>query len=838
MRRPGGRGAHRDRVRARRRAPGRRWLGRATAAACACALALLGWRVYRSHAGEPSSRLAERWHESTRIVDRHGAPLREVRSSAGLRGRELDLDAMGERLVTATLFAEDRRFYEHGGVDVVAVVRAVGQNLESGRVVSGASTITQQLVKLLDGAGEGGERTLAGKLFEAARAANLEDVLDKSAILEAYLNRLPYGRGLVGPAAASQAYFGREPRDLSWAQAALLAVLPRAPGYLDPVRHLERAQLRQGWLLAALREAGVLDAAGFERARTEPVEVAFDVPPFEAPHFALRVEAMGRGPAALGGAAPGPEGVVRTTLDLELQRAVEGLVRAETLRLRPRGAADAAALVVDNATGEVLAYVGSAGFGRADIDGSVDMVRARRQPGSTLKPFVYALAFERGVSPVAMLADVPSRFGEGPGAYAPENFDGTFLGPVSAREALAGSLNVPAVRLAAELGTEALLERLHALGFASLDRPAAHYGLALALGSGEVALEELAVAYLTLARGGTRVPLRLVGASPGELGQPEAGVAVVDPAAAALVTDALADPAARLRVLGGRGPFELAFPVAVKTGTSSGYRDAWTVGYTHERTVAVWVGNADRAASAGVTGADGAGPLFADVMRRAMRAVPLPGPLYDRSLVELRAVCPLSGRPRGEACPEAVTRAVAPRLLGAAAEEPCRLHRHAERIAPTPVSGARAIAAAAPYRCARDGRETIAILPGELAPWLATRPFGQRDPTGVPWLAAADALDCSASERASARLRVPAEGAVLYVGEGGVAQAEAEAEIEGDAPHRLELELVVDRRPVGTRRAGSLVWSLALERGEHELEVRPVDPRVPLGLGRRRVSVR
>ncbi len=339
-------------------------------------------------------------------------------------------------------------------------------------------------------------------------------------------------------------------------------------------------------------------------------------------------------------------------------------------------------MVVDNATGDVLAYVGSADFDNERIDGQVDMIQALRQPGSTLKPFIYELAFERGHDGAEMLADVPTTFGNATQrTYMPLNFGGTFEGPVSAREALAGSLNVPVVRLLAEIGPADMLARLHDLGFASLDRAPAHYGLSLALGSGEVRLQELAAAYVALARGGEKIPLRMRATDP----EPQAR-RVMPAEIAAEVAEILADPLARVRGLHGRGPFDLGFPVAVKTGTSAGYRDTLCAGFTRERTVVVWVGNADGAPTHELTGATGAGPLFADVMRRSMDDVKTRAPLFEAGLLKDVEVCPLSGKRPGAACPDRAQR-LFPRERQP--EETCPMHVRA--TATTPHPSARAV---------------------------------------------------------------------------------------------------------------------------------------------------
>ncbi|MCA9705584.1 MAG: penicillin-binding protein 1C [Myxococcales bacterium] len=769
------------------------------------AVAWIGWACLwawlRQEVDRPREALHDDWYSGHRVLDRNGALLRELPGELGRRGQPLPLHDVGERLVTATLIAEDARFFEHHGVDPAAIARAMGQNVRHGRVVSGASTITQQLVKLLDTRGQPGARDAWIKLREAARAHNLEDALGKDEILEAYLDRLPYGHGLVGPQAAAQGYFGVDAQQLSWAQAAYLAVLPRAPSYLDPYRHPQRVLERQRALLHGLHEAERLDDAQLRRALAEPVEPRPLVRPFLAPHLVQALEAEGR-------LEPGP--TTTTTLDLALQTDVEGLVRTHMARMVEEGATDAAVLVVDNETAEVLAYVGSADFHDPAIAGQVDMVRAPRQPGSALKPFVYALAFEAGHSPLELLPDVPTRFREGPGhVYAPRNYHGEFTGPVTAKEALATSLNIPAVRLASELPPGRLLDALHQLGLHSLREPAEHYGLALSLGSGEVGLRELAEAYVTLARGGEHRPLRVV------LGPPPGPVTrVFDPAVAAMVTEALADPLARTRLLPpGHRPFDIGFPVALKTGTSSGYRDAWTVGYTRERTVAVWLGNADADPMHEVTGAGGAGPLFADVMRRAMQTVPTRAPLWDPDLLHDVEVCPLSGHRPGPACEHTVMRKLAPTHVP---QQACELHVHAHATG----------SAAQPFTCDPQGEAVVAVLPEAFTAWLDERPAGApgQDPWGTPWLAAERTPGC-APEGGAITLAVvePSDGAVFWVGHEDDA-VELRAQLQGSArdPQAVmpKVEFVVDGEVVAT--SGWPYRALVeLPPGDHEVHARP-----------------
>jgi penicillin-binding protein 1C len=783
------------------------------------------WRGFRRACGSPAAALGDdAWTRATEVRARDGRLLGERASREGLRGRAIPLDAVSPRLVSATQVSEDHDFLRHDGIDRSAVVRALFTNLLHRRVVSGGSTISQQLVKRLDHHGRPRPRDLATKLVEAARAQNLESEVDKRTILAAYLVRLDYGRGLAGPEAAAQGYFGVGARDVSLAQAALLAVLPRAPSALDPYRHRDRAVMRQRVLLARMHARGVVSREDLERALAEPLvfRERRSLPRLLAPHVVLA--------AAHAQDPRGTETRVNTTLDYDLQADVEALARLHAARLREKGAAEVAVVVVDVATGDVLAHVGSADVvARAGAHPWVDAARARRQPGSTLKPFVYARAFEAGVSPMAMLADVPTSVGAGPAAYAPENFDGAFLGPISAREALAGSLNVPVVRLAHDLGAHEVVETLRAAGL-PLPGGAARHGLSVALGSGEVTPLELAEAYVTLARGGEHVALRSRAEDP-----PAAPSRVLDAASVAAVADALADPFARIRGLRVRGPFELPFPTAVKTGTSSSYRDAWTAGFTRERVVVVWTGNADGAPTNRLTGAAGAGPLFTDVMLRAMRDVAPRAALFEEELLEAAEVCPLSGLRAGPACDDHVRRRF-PR--GRAPEGVCHVHARARRrVAP---EGEPA------FRCDPDGDARIVALPAPFDAWLAARPLGApgADAHGLPWFSAAHVPGCDgASASASALgeaprivLLSPRDGARLEADDRRADAVDVEVETFG-LPRATRLEVAVDGHVV-TALDAPYRGRVPVTRGDHLVEVRPADGRVAARLGRAEIRVR
>ncbi|HEU4560757.1 MAG TPA: penicillin-binding protein 1C [Longimicrobium sp.] len=574
------------------------------------------------------------------LEDRGGLPLRSTRAQDGSRGGWTPVAEIDPRLIQAFVSAEDHRFFSHRGVDVRSVGRAVRDNVRGERR-SGASTLTMQTARLVRPV----DRSWTGKARQAMWALRLEAHLPKRAILEQYLNRVPLGQGAVGVSAASSLYFGASARELSLGQAALLAGVARSPSRDNPLVSPERARARRDVVLRRMQRLGYASPDEVARALEEPVLPVGQSPTFLAPHFTTRVLQWAE-------TAGTRDGTVRTSLDLELQALLEAEVRHTVRVLGDLGARHAAAVVLDNATGEVLAWVGSPDFSEPET-GQVDMVVSPRQPGSALKPFLYGLAFDRGHTAATVIPDVPRSFATTLGPYRPQNYDRRFHGPVRAREALASSFNVPAVELAERMGVEALLETLHRAGFTTLDRSAPHYGLGLALGTGDVTLLELANAYRALANDGEWTPYRWQPASPGELAPVRERV--MSRQSAALVLDILTDADARAPGFGTETPFDFPFPVAAKTGTSRHFTDNWAVGVTRGFTVAVWVGDFSGRPMEGVSGITGAGPLLyrsilAVASRRAPGALPTP---EEAGLVPVR-VCRLSGLRATPECPSLV----------------------------------------------------------------------------------------------------------------------------------------------------------------------------------------
>ena len=543
--------------------------------------------------------------ESAEFLDRNGKPLRLMLVEERRYSRRCTLAEISPALIAATLSAEDKRFRAHTGVDLLATGRALRNATLRKSPASGASTISQQLIKLAAPA----PRTVRRKLAEIWLALCLERRWSKDRILTEYLNRLEYGNLQTGIAAASRHYFGKPPSDLSAAEAAFLAALPRAPGRLNPRADFAAARMRQQWVLARMAANGALAPEALARAAAEPLELRPAGRAFAAPHF-VDLLLQRRGLIAPAG------GEIRTTLDLNLNRFVEQCLAENLAKIADKNASGGAAVVLDNATGDVLALAGAGNYFEAGA-GQINGAWMVRSPGSAVKPFTYLLALERGAEPATIVPDVPTSFTTPDGLYRPNNYNHRFHGPVSLRCALGNSLNVAAIRtLELAGGPETLHQALRQCGLTTLDHPAEYYGLGLTLGNGEVRLLELANAYATLARLGVFRPYRLLLREPGA---PDPGRRVFDSRAAFLLADMLADNSARAASFGLTSHLAFDFPVACKTGTSSDYRDNWTVGYTPEFTVAVWVGNPNGQPMQGITGVTGAAPAMHEIFEHLHR---------------------------------------------------------------------------------------------------------------------------------------------------------------------------------------------------------------------------
>src|SRR5213080_2710620 len=524
----------------------------------------------------------------TVVLDARGSVL-ERDMSAGLR-IPTTIDRVAPRMLQATISAEDRRFLLHVGIDPIAIGRALNSSAPSG-----ASTITQQLARRLYLADDSSPLAVR-KVHEALIALQLEANRSKAEILQLYLNDVYYGRGAYGVEAAARVYFGIGAANLDLAHAAYLAGLPQRPSEYDSVIDAA-AHARQTYVLGRMVDDGWITRAQADAASVERI----DILPASLPPIAHQFVAFARAELArLRPDLAGRDGlVIETTLDAGLQSESERLVRLRLATLRDRNATDAALVAVEPGTGRIVAWVGSATDGDPAHGGDIDMARTPRQPGSALKPLLYAAAFERGYTAATPLLDVPSTFATDEGPYTPQNFDRSFHGVVPLRVALASSLNIPAVRTLNAIGIDAMLEITHRFGL-SLD-DVESYGLSLTLGSGEVRLVDLTNAYAAIgAAGQLAEPFAIARVRDGS-GRvlyertPATTRRVLSPEHAYLLSDILSDPDARIPGFGGVTPFDVPFPAAVKTGTSTGFRDTWTLGFTPNIAIGVWVGNADGA---------------------------------------------------------------------------------------------------------------------------------------------------------------------------------------------------------------------------------------------------
>ncbi len=573
----------------------RRW-GKAAAIASAVAITLVsGWIALAPKAPASFAEVKAQWRPSdVELIDRNGDPLYQRRID--LHGRRLawtPLDEISPALERAVIASEDRRFYEHGGVDLRAIAGSIMRGFIGGRA-RGASTITMQVAAMIDPTlGRGGHRrSVVLKIRQMRAAIALERRWSKREIFEAYLNLVTWRGELQGVAAATRVMFGKAPQGVTAGEAAVMAALVRAPNARREI--------------VARRALALSLAMPIEGPARDEVEAAvasaFD-------HHSSAIARENLAPHLAGRMLTQANGTARCTLDRDLQRVAVESLAAHVAEVRERGVNDGAVLVVENATGEVWAYVGGAG----EDSGApwVDAIHAARQPGSALKPFLYALALERHLLTAASLVeDTPLELPEERGLYRPLDYDRQFRGLVSMRTALASSLNVPAVRTAELVGVEAFAAHLRELGLSSVIEDGDFYGAAIALGSADVTLWDLVGAYHALANNGVWSPLRISRASAGEL----ASRRIYSPETAYIVSDVLADRASRSETFGLENSLATRFWSAVKTGTSKDMRDNWCVGYTDRFTVGVWVGNVTGAPMRDVTGITGAAPVWLDVI--------------------------------------------------------------------------------------------------------------------------------------------------------------------------------------------------------------------------------
>ncbi len=658
---------------------------------------------------------------STKIYDRHGRLLYEIIDPHAGKHTPLPLDEIPLHLRQATIATEDANFYTNPGVDLRAILRALIINLRGGEVIAGGSTITQQLARnLLLSPEERVQRTLTRKLRESLLAWRLARAYSKDEILALYLNETYYGNLAYGVEAAAQTYFGKSVGELDLAECTLLAGLPQSPAVYNPLENPQAARERQAVVLELMVKNGYIGEEEARLAKEEQLHFAAVPFPIRAPHFVMYVWGLLEERFGLEGLYRGGLEVY-TTLDLDMQEVARSIARRRLAILADRQRRDlpdpnlhnAALVALDPNTGEILAMLGSPDYFDPEIDGAVNCSLAPRQPGSSIKPITYAAAFALDYTPATMILDVLTAFLTKEGEpYVPLNYDLTFHGPVLARQALASSYNLPAVKVLDYVGLDSMTALARSLGITTFD-DSERFGLALTLGGGEVRLLELTATYAAFANRGRKVePVAIlrIEDSQGRIlyeRKPRRGERVLDERIAYLITDILSDDLARMPTFGEGSVLKLSRPAAVKTGTTTDWRDNWTVGYTSHLAVGVWAGNADNSPMRHVSGVAGAAPIWHDFMEEVLEARPVEEFVEPEGLTHVE-VCTLSGRLPNPCCPHRRTELF---IAGTEPKETCKMHQLFELDA---VTGQLACSDTPPERIVE---RVYTVLPAEAVEW-------------------------------------------------------------------------------------------------------------------------
>ena len=598
----------------------------------------------------PTNLVGARPTEATKVLDRNGVVLLDIYGEK--RRNSIPLADIPDQLQKATIAAEDSNFYSHGGFDVKGILRGTVLKPLTGQGFQGGSTITQQLAKNMF---LSSRRAVSRKIQELILAIEIERLYTKDKILEMYLNEIPYGGKVYGILSASETFFTKKPQDLTLAETAILAALPQSPTYYSPYgQHSDVLLARKDWVLKRMFELGYITERQMAEAQKQEIKFSPRKDSIRAPHFVqyvkeLLAEKYGEKMLEEGGLT------ITTTLDWEKQAAAEEAITkyAESNKTKYK-AGNAAMVSIDPKTGEILAMVGSKDYFNLEEDGNYNVaISENRRPGSSIKPIVYAAAFEKGYNPATMLVDVKTDFGQG---YSPNNYDGRFRGPMSIRTALQNSINVPAVKALAYAGVSNAIDVAHRLGITTLNGGADRYGLSLVLGGGEVRLLDMVSAYGVFANGGLRAkPWAVIKVEDArgrvlEENKAEAPKQVIDPEIAYQINNVLSDDGARAAVFGVGGPLSLpGRTVAAKTGTTDEFKDGWAIGYTPDLVAGVWSGNNNNESMTAASGLVAA-PIWNAYMRKALANVPnksfsVPSGIREIDVDELSGLLPSGDTP-------------------------------------------------------------------------------------------------------------------------------------------------------------------------------------------------
>ncbi|WP_319560218.1 transglycosylase domain-containing protein [Marispirochaeta sp.] len=687
---------------------------------------------------------------SLRVIDRDGGLLQVLPVDAsGLRREYRSRELIPDYLVSILVTGEDSRFFLHPGIDPVAVLRAAAANISAGRIVSGASTISMQLARRVAPGGAG----FRSKLLESWNALRIEARMSKAEILELWLNSLPMGSNVEGVVSAAREYFYRDIQALTPGESAFLALIPRNPGRHDP---------RKGGDAAAA--ANLLQRAGIQGNQGEPAISAAQSPwPFKAPHFVRylvsRYHADGTGP-------------VRTSMDQKVQELLHAEIAARVESAADNRISNGSGVVLSVETGEILAYVGSADFFNAETQGQIDGVQIQRQPGSTIKPFLYALALERGMTPASLLPDIPSAFGS-EAVYLPENFSNTFHGPVRLRVALASSLNIPAVHTVVHTGVSDFAGWLLDLGFDSLTGQRDFVGAGIALGNAEVTLLELVTAFSIFQRDGFYIPATFLVDTRRSSGKP-----VMDRETAFLIRDILSVESGRITGFGTGSILNTPFPAMFKTGTSNQFNNIWALGATEKTAVGIWMGNFSGETVIGRPGssvpASAAVAILTALQEIPAYRVSQRKPELPAGITACR-ICSLSGGRVGPYCPGSVEEF----FRTGTEPEFCSVHR-----------------------------QNGIYMPSEYRSWGEQR--------GLPW---------KYTPSGDMRILSPTDGAVFYL-DTALPEESQTLRIQAEGRGPLLLKLNGELQSAGT---GSISVRVPLERGAHRITLESEDRRIESG---------